>query len=88
MEAFRSISANLVIVCSDSNWEELKELSLPENVRVLCDVPVAAFDDDVRGAKAGMIPLKRDVGSSGQSVALALNAKREMCDRDRCGGSA
>lgn len=77
MEAFRSISANLVIVCSDSNWEELKELSLPENVRVLCDVPVAAFDDDVRGAKAGIIPLKRDVGSSGQSVALALmrNAK-------------
>jgi glycosyltransferase involved in cell wall biosynthesis len=75
--AFRSIAAKLVIVCSESNWEELKELNLPENVRVLCDVPVAAFDDYVRSAKAGIIPLKRDMGSSGQSVALALmrNAK-------------
>ena len=77
VEAFRTISANLVIVCSDSNWDELKDVSLPENVRVLCDVPVAAFDNYVRGAKAGIIPLKRDMGSSGQSVALALmrNAK-------------
>jgi glycosyltransferase involved in cell wall biosynthesis len=77
VEAFRSISAKLVIVCSDSNWEELKELSLPENVRVLCDLPVGAFDDYLRSAKAGIIPLKRDMGSSGQSVALALmrNAK-------------
>jgi glycosyltransferase involved in cell wall biosynthesis len=72
VEAFRSIPAKLLIVCSRSNREELAGVTLPANVRVLCDVPVAAFDECVRGAKAGIIPLKHDLGSSGQSVALAL----------------
>jgi glycosyltransferase involved in cell wall biosynthesis len=37
----------------------------------------STLDDYVRGAKAGIIALKRDTGASGQSVALALtrNAK-------------
>jgi len=72
VEAFRSIPARLVIVCSQSNWQELKGVSLPANVEALCDVPVATFDDYVRGAKAGIIALKHDTGASGQSVALAL----------------
>jgi len=72
VEAFRSIPARLVIVCSQSNWKELKGVSLPANVEALCDVPVATFDDYVRGARAGIIALKHDTGASGQSVALAL----------------
>lgn len=77
VETFRSISAKLLIVCSRSNWKELKGVSLPANVQAVCDVPIATFDDYVRGAKAGIIALKRDTGASWQSVALALmrNAK-------------
>jgi glycosyltransferase involved in cell wall biosynthesis len=77
VEAFRSIRATLVIVCSESNLCELREMDVPGNVRVLCDLPAAAFEDYLRHAKAGIIPLKRDMGSAGQSVALALmrNAK-------------
>jgi glycosyltransferase involved in cell wall biosynthesis len=77
VEAFRSIPARLVIVCSRSNLKDLKGVSLPANVEALCDVPVTAFDDYMCGAKAGIIALKHDTGSSGQSVALALmrNAK-------------
>ncbi len=77
VEAFRSIPARLVIVCSRSNWKELKRISLPPNVEALCDIPVAAFDDYVCGAKAGIIALKHDTGASGQSVALALMRNRK-----------
>jgi glycosyltransferase involved in cell wall biosynthesis len=86
VEAFRSISAQLIIVCSGSNWEELKGISLPENVSVLSDVPVDTFDEYVRGAKAGIIPLKRDMGSSGQSVALALMRNARCVIATNAGG--
>ncbi len=77
VESFRSLSARLVIVCSRSNWKELKAVRLPANVQAVCDVPIAIFDDYLKGAKAGIIALKHDTGSCGQSVALALmrNAK-------------
>ena len=77
VEAFRSISATLVIICSRSNRADLRGTDLPPNVTVLCDVPIAVFDDYVRRAKAGIIPLKHDTGASGQSLALSLmrNAK-------------
>jgi glycosyltransferase involved in cell wall biosynthesis len=77
VEAFRSISAALVIICSRSNYAELEGAALPPNVTVLCDVPITVFDDHVRRAKAGIIPLKHDTGASGQSLALSLmrNAK-------------
>jgi glycosyltransferase involved in cell wall biosynthesis len=61
-----------VIVCSKSNWQELRHLSLPLNVSVLQDVPSDVFETLLRGAKAGIVPLKRDTGASGQSVALAV----------------
>ena len=54
VEAFRSIPAKLVIVCSRTNLEELQETNLPPNVDVMCDVSIAAFDDYIRGAKAGI----------------------------------
>lgn len=72
VEAFRSIPAQLVIACSQVNWEELKDLELPANVTVLRDIPITEFDEHVRNAKAGILPLRHDTGSSGQSVALAL----------------
>jgi hypothetical protein len=55
----------------------LKTITLPANVEALCDIPVAAFDDYVRGAKAGIVALKHDTGASGQSVALALMRNRK-----------
>ncbi len=70
--AFRLIAAKLVIVCSESNWQEFRHLSLPVNVSVMRDIPSGVFETLLRGAKAGIIPLKRDTGASGQSVALAL----------------
>jgi glycosyltransferase involved in cell wall biosynthesis len=72
VEAFRSIPAKLVIVCSHANWQELRPQNLPANVEVLHDVPSDVFEALVRRAKAGILPLKLDTGASGQSVALAL----------------
>jgi len=72
VEAFRSIPAKLLIVCSTSNWQELRRLILPTNVEVLRDVPSDVFEALVHQAKVGILPLKLDTGASGQSVALAL----------------
>jgi len=72
IEAFRSLPARLLIVCSKSNLEELGDLELPANVEIFCDLPADEFDLYLRQCRAGIIPLKNDLGSSGQSVALAL----------------
>ena len=72
VESFREIPARLLIVCAQSNWMELRNTALPQNVEVLRDVPSDVFEALVRGAKAGIIPLKLDTGAAGQSVALAL----------------
>ena len=71
IEAFRSIPAPLVIVCSALN-KEIIDSELPANVTVLRDLPSEAFDAQLRGAKACIIPLKHDSGASGQSVMLRL----------------
>jgi glycosyltransferase involved in cell wall biosynthesis len=72
IEAFRSLTARLLIVCSQSNLEELAGIELPPNVEIFCDLPASEFDLYLRRCKAGIIPLKNDLGSSGQSVALGL----------------
>jgi len=72
VEVFRSIPESLVIICSRSNMEELRCVHVPPNVLVLCDVPIAVFDEYVSRAKAGIVSLKRDTGASGQSLALSL----------------
>jgi glycosyltransferase involved in cell wall biosynthesis len=71
IRVFRGIDAPLVIVCSKLN-RELEEVSLPANVRVVRDVPSEVFDEYIIGAKAGIVPLKHDTGSSGQTVVLRL----------------
>jgi glycosyltransferase involved in cell wall biosynthesis len=77
VKAFHSIPARLLIICSPANARQLHQHRLPPNVDVRSDVPPEVFEACVRGAKAGIIPLKLDTGASGQSVALALmrNAK-------------
>jgi glycosyltransferase involved in cell wall biosynthesis len=71
IEAFRTIPAKLVIVCSALN-KEIVDADLPPNVTVMRDLPSEAFDAQLRGAKACIIPLKHDTGASGQSVMLRL----------------
>jgi glycosyltransferase involved in cell wall biosynthesis len=72
VEAFRTIPAKLLIVCSHSNLEDLETSALPDNISVVCDVSAAKFDEMISCAKAGIIPLRHDTGSAGQSVALTL----------------
>jgi len=62
VEVFRAIDAQLVIVCSHANWQELRQQVLPSNVEVLLDVPSDVFEVLVHRAKAGIIPLKLDTG--------------------------
>lgn len=68
---FRNVKAPLVIVCSKLNTE-IDDLSLPPNVQVVRDVSSGVFDGYISHAKAGIVPLKRDTGSSGQTVVLRL----------------
>ena len=68
---FRKVGAPLLIVCSKLNTE-IDEGQLPANIRVLRDVPSAAFDEYIRHSKCGIVPLKYDTGSSGQTVLLRL----------------
>lgn len=68
---FRKVKAPLIIVCSKLNTE-MDDLSLPPNVRVVRDVSSGVFDGYISHAKAGIVPLKRDTGSSGQTVVLRL----------------
>jgi glycosyltransferase involved in cell wall biosynthesis len=72
VEAFRSIPAKLLIVCSRRNEQELRRKMLPANIEVFSNVPSDVFEAFTRRAKAGIIPLRLDTGASGQSVALAL----------------
>ncbi|HWD60147.1 MAG TPA: glycosyltransferase [Stellaceae bacterium] len=69
--AWRDIPARLVIVCSALN-KEIVDSELPANITVLRDLPSAAFEAHVQGARACIIPLKHDAGASGQSVMLRL----------------
>ncbi len=71
LKVFREIKAPLLIVCSKLN-SEIDDTALPSNVRVVRDVPSAEFDDYISSAKAGVVPLKYDTGSSGQTVVLRL----------------
>jgi hypothetical protein len=77
VEAFRGRPERLVIICGSCNRDDFRGLELPPNVTVLFDVPIESFDEYTRSAKAGIVVLRRDAGSSGQSVALSLmrNAK-------------
>jgi glycosyltransferase involved in cell wall biosynthesis len=71
IEVFRKVQAPLLIVCSKLNTE-INDVLLPPNVKVLRDVPSAAFDEYISHAKCGIVPLKYDTGSSGQTVVLRM----------------
>lgn len=88
VKAFRSLPARLVILCSNVNLEELGQEPMPKNITILSDVPIATFDEYVRSAKAGIIALRHDTGSAGQSVALALMRNAKCILATRTGGLA
>jgi glycosyltransferase involved in cell wall biosynthesis len=71
IEVFRKVRAPLLIVCSKLNLE-VEEASLPSNIKVMRDVSSAQFDDCIRHSKCGIVPLKYDTGSSGQTVVLRM----------------
>ena len=71
IQVFRKTQAPLLIVCSKLNTE-IDEKGLPANIKVLRDVPSAAFDEYIRRSKCGIVPLKYDTGSSGQTVVLRM----------------
>jgi glycosyltransferase involved in cell wall biosynthesis len=71
IEVFRKLRVPLLIVCSKLNTE-IEDARLPANIHVVRDVPSAAFDEYIDHAKAGIVPLKYDTGSSGQTVVLRL----------------
>jgi glycosyltransferase involved in cell wall biosynthesis len=76
IDAFRTIPARLVIICSALN-KELDALDIPPNVTLLRDRPSDEFDAYVKQARACIIPLKHDTGASGQSVMLRLMRYRK-----------
>jgi len=59
---------NFIIICSNLN--KLPD-SHPKNVTILKDLPSDTFHSYLYNSKIVIIPLKEDVGSSGQMVALA-----------------
>ena len=88
VDAFRTIPAKLLIVCSHSNLEDPETSALPDNISVVCDVSAAKFDEMISCAKAGIIPLRHDTGSAGQSVALTLMRHAKCVLATRVGGLA
>ena len=66
--ARRLQDAEFVLVCSSSNRLPSR---LPPNVQVRRDVDWVTFHTLMAGSRCVLVPLKADVGSSGQMVALA-----------------
>lgn len=68
IEAFRSIPHRLVVVGSHVNPELNQLVDVPEHITVKRDIPKDEFEALVQGAKACILPLKEEVGASGQRV--------------------
>lgn len=77
IEAFKSLSYNLVIICSPLNTE-VNESILPANIKVLRGVPSETFDAYVRASKACIIPIAHDTGAAGQSCLLRYMKNRKI----------
>lgn len=71
IESFRHIDEKLIIVCSCNNKDIVNNNNkIPENVKILSDIPCEQFESFLRKAKAVILPFKYDSGASGQSVML------------------
>ena len=66
MSAARRVSIPFLVVCSDKNVLP----AIPENIKVVRDVPNAVFNQYVRDSRFVVVPLKENVGAAGQMVAL------------------
>jgi glycosyltransferase involved in cell wall biosynthesis len=67
ISAARRVSHQFIIICSEKN----KLPELPNNVKVLRDIPNTVFKRYVRDSQFVVVPLKNNVGAAGQMVALA-----------------
>lgn len=77
IRAFKNLPCKLLIVCSFLN-REIKESGMPDNIRVLRDVPSATFDAYIAGAKACVLPILHNTGAAGQSVLLRCMRSRKL----------
>ena len=77
IEAFRGTSHQLVIIASKLNIE-LNDIKIPDNVKILKDVDKNTFHKYMNEAYGVIIPLKNDLGSSGQMVTLNAMARKKL----------
>ncbi len=77
IEAFRGTNHKLVIIASKHN-KELEGYSVPDNVTLLKDVDKDTFHTYMGESKGGVIiPLKHNLGSSGQMVMIHAMARKK-----------
>lgn len=76
IEAFTSTEHKLVIIASKHN-KELDGVVLPQNITLLRDVDKETFHQYLGESKGVIIPLKHNLGSSGQMVTLHAMARKK-----------
>lgn len=76
IEAFKNQPYKLVIIASRHN-KELNGIRLPENVTLLRDVDKETFHTYMGESRGVIIPLKHNLGSSGQMVTLQAMARKK-----------
>lgn len=77
IEAFRGTTFELIIIASKLNVE-LDTIEIPNNVKILKDVDKDTFHNYMDKAAGVIIPLKNDLGSSGQMVTLNAMARGKL----------
>jgi glycosyltransferase involved in cell wall biosynthesis len=77
IEAFRDSSYKLVIIASKLNVE-LETIQIPENVKILRDVDKITFHKYMDHSRGVIIPLKNNLGSSGQMVTINAMARGKL----------
>lgn len=77
IEAFRDSPYKLVIIASKLNVE-LETIQIPENVQILRDVDKTTFHKYMDHSCGVIIPLKNNLGASGQMVTLNAMARGKV----------
>ena len=76
IEAFRNSQYKLTIIASKLNVE-LNTIDIPSNVTIMRDVDKATFHEIMGKARGVIIPLKENLGSSGQMVVINAMARKK-----------
>jgi glycosyltransferase involved in cell wall biosynthesis len=77
IEAFRDSPYKLIIIASKLNVE-LETIQIPENVKILRDVDKITFHKYMDHSRGVIIPLKNNLGASGQMVTLNAMARSKL----------